>query len=219
MNKKLKKLSRVELLELLVSLSEDYEELVDENNKLKKMLAAQRLPRTAKVGSIADAALQANRFFESAQRSADDYLREIKHLRDELAKRVEAQRQTAQRPLHAPQSRDQLELRQAQERAGRIIAQANAQAEAIIATARSRADMILADANRQIHIDNYQAQRRAATASHASADVRQGSASASATAPAAFPQPSYGGSASYAMSAGPFAPQGEGLRRASHQGR
>lgn len=89
MDKSLKKLNRAELLELLVALSEEYDDLVDENDRLKKMLMSQRLPRSTKVGSIAEAALQVNGFFEAAQRSADEYLREIKHLRNELATRVD----------------------------------------------------------------------------------------------------------------------------------
>ena len=99
MDKSLKKLSRIELLEVMVSLSEAYEEQFNENKFLRKELSAQRrsmreaqrLPRAAKAGSIAEAALQANGYFEAAQRSADDYLREIKRLHDEFAQRNEAQ--------------------------------------------------------------------------------------------------------------------------------
>ena len=165
MDKSLKKLSRVELLELMVSLSEDYEELADENNRLKKMLSSQRLPRSTKVGSIAEAALQANGYFEAAQRSADEYLREIKHLRDELAKRIEEQSQSAlskrAQAIQQAEYQAQLELQHAQAHAKQIVAHANAQAEAILADARSRANDVLADANRRSHAILSQSQRQA----------------------------------------------------------
>lgn len=166
MDKNLKKLSRVELLELMISLSEDYEALADENNRLKKMLSVQRLPRSTKVGSIAEAALTANGFFESAQRSADEYLREIKHLRDELAKRTEEQKSAASVANRAyagqqPGVSSHADLQQAETQASRIIARANSQAEAILADARARAEETLANANRQSHAILSQAQRQA----------------------------------------------------------
>ena len=163
MDKNLKKLSRVELLELMISLSEDYEALADENNRLKKMLSVQRLPRSTKVGSIAEAALAANGYFESAQRSADSYLREIKHLRDELAQRVSAQGQAAgARVGMAQQPQMSFEVQQAQAQAGQIIARARSQADAIVADAQRRAEETLANANRQSHAILSQAQRQAA---------------------------------------------------------
>ena len=164
MDKNLKKLSRVELLELMISLSEDYEALADENNRLKKMLSVQRLPRSTKVGSIAEAALAANGYFEAAQRSADEYLREIKHLKDELAKRAEAQSPAAMgAQAYAAQQagrQAQVDIQQAQQQASHIVARANAQADAIIADARARAEETLANANRQSHAILSQAQRQ-----------------------------------------------------------
>ena len=164
MDKNLKKLSRVELLELMISLSEDYEALADENNRLKKMLSAQRLPRSTKVGSIAEAALAANGYFESAQRSADSYLREIKHLRDELTQRVNAQGQAARGRAGATQQFQtsfEIQQAQAQAQANKIIAHARSQADAIVADARYRAGETLANANRQSHAILSQAQRQA----------------------------------------------------------
>ena len=89
MDKNLKKLSRVQLLQLMVQLSEDRDALFAENTELRKQ-AAERPPAAAsmKVGSIAEAALQANGYFESAQNAADEYLREIKRMRDQVAARA-----------------------------------------------------------------------------------------------------------------------------------
>lgn len=225
MNKNLKKLSRVELLELMVGLSEDCERLSAENAHLKKMVAsrqqslqqaynqqkqlqqqnqqiqqrsqrevqqaqreaqqarqqAQRaqqvrqaqpqvqqgvsarvLPRSTKVGSIAEAALQANGYFEAAQRSADDYLREIKRLRDQLAARAESA-QPAPSSLQAiTDQQAQAIVRDAQQRARQIVDRANAQAEAIVADAKKRSEAALAQANRQSHAAQAEARQRAA---------------------------------------------------------
>lgn len=164
MDKNLKKLNRAELLDLMVGLAEDYEELADgyealarENERLKKELSTRRLPRSAKVGSIAEAALQANGYFEAAQRSADEYLREIKRLRDELTKRSDARelnRELADNVAAARQAenRAQAQLRDAQVQARQIVARANSKAEAIVANAQRRADEVLANANRQAHV-------------------------------------------------------------------
>lgn len=149
MNRDMKKLSRVELLELMVELSEDYDELSAENARLKKMLASHRLPKNAKVGSIAEAALQANGYFYAAQRSADEYLREIKHLRDELALRTQ---EMQERSTAAGQDR----------RYARIKAQAEAEAQAIIRDAQARANQMVAAAQAQAQAALMDAQRRTA---------------------------------------------------------
>lgn len=89
MDNNLKKLNRVQLLQLMVQLSEDRDALFAENTELRKR-AAEQPPAAAsmKVGSIAEAALQANGYFESAQNAADEYLREIKRMRDQVAARA-----------------------------------------------------------------------------------------------------------------------------------
>ena len=156
MDKKLKKLSRVELLELMVSLSDDYEALADENNRLKAMVTAQRLPQSAKVGSIAEAALEVNGYFEAVQLAADEYLREIKHLRNEFALQADSEAANSAPALSEEaleQMRAEVEryLAEAQELANNTIAQANSQAEAIVAEAQLRADQAVANANRKSH--------------------------------------------------------------------
>ena len=75
----LRKLSRADLLELLVA-------QVKENERLRAQLAqaqeqlADRQIKIDRAGSIADAALQLNRVFEAAQMAADQYLENIHHL-------------------------------------------------------------------------------------------------------------------------------------------
>ena len=99
MDKNLKKLNRVQLLQLMVQLSEDRDALFAENTELRKR-AAERPPAATsmKVGSIAEAALQANGYFESAQNAADEYLREIKRMRDQVAARTASAGAAAGKP-------------------------------------------------------------------------------------------------------------------------
>ena len=99
MDKNLKKLSRVELLQLMVQLSEDRDALFAENTELRKRAAERPTAATSmKVGSIAEAALQANGYFESAQNAADEYLREIKRMRDQVAARTASAGAAAGKP-------------------------------------------------------------------------------------------------------------------------
>lgn len=86
--KQLKKLTRAELLELLI-------EQTKKNTALEKELAeckAELESREIKIensGSIAEAALQLNGLFETAQTAADQYLENIKRLEEETAQRCE----------------------------------------------------------------------------------------------------------------------------------
>ncbi len=147
----LKKLNRAELLQLLAQTSEDKDALVAENAELREELK-HRLPlsKTAnRVGSIAEAALEVNGFFESAQNAANDYLREIKRLRDQAA------RQQLDGAQSAPSTRE------AQQAANAIIARANAQAQAILADAREQSNRIIDDANAQANAIVARANRHA----------------------------------------------------------
>lgn len=74
-----KRLSRTELLELLVQLSEDNDSLRKENESLRLQLN-DRLIVLQESGSIAEAALRLSGIFEVAQHAADDYLRSVERL-------------------------------------------------------------------------------------------------------------------------------------------
>lgn len=132
MEKNLKKLSRRKLLELLVDASEKNERLAAENAALRDEVSKRsRLPQAAKVGSIAEAALQVNGYFDTAQRAADDYLREIKRLHDRLAANAAASQQ-AQIQIRDRQAELDAQARQqarAQEQLYRMNAQLQAQAQ------------------------------------------------------------------------------------------
>ena len=105
-DKEFKRLSRAQLIEIIYQLQLQIDKLDEEKQELESKLADKRL-RLQSAGNIAEAALEINDCFRSAQNAAEQYLNEIKAIREES----EAERQ-------------------------RILAQAQAEAEAIIASAK-----------------------------------------------------------------------------------
>jgi len=164
MGKSLKDLTRDELIELVVRLSNEYDKMAHENDRLNRMLLERNLPRSAKVGSIAEAALQVNGYFESVQRSADEYLREIKYLKDKLAAHVSAQRVEELEARAATAQRNEMEayaeLQRIQARTTEVVENAQAQAAAIMEDAHAKADQILAQANSQASEITFQIYRQ-----------------------------------------------------------
>lgn len=78
-DKKLKKMSRGELLELLVLLSKQNDELQKQLKEKEEQLENRQIIIN-KSGSIAEAALKLNEVFEIAQKAADEYLDNIRRL-------------------------------------------------------------------------------------------------------------------------------------------
>lgn len=74
--KELKKLSRRELLEILIMQSKRVEKLEAQLAEANRKLEDRRI-RLEKVGSIAEAALVLNNVFEAAQRAAEQYLENV----------------------------------------------------------------------------------------------------------------------------------------------
>ena len=105
-DKEFKRLSRAQLVEIIYQLQLQTESLTEQNRELEKALADKRL-RINNTGTLAEAALEINNCFKSAQEAADQYLSEIKVIREE----TEKERQW-------------------------IIAEAQAEAESIIANAK-----------------------------------------------------------------------------------
>ena len=105
-DKEFKKLTRAQLIDIIYQFQLQIDKLTEQNQELERELADKRL-RLSDAGNIADAALEINNCFRSAQNAAEQYLNEIKIIREE----AEAQRQ-------------------------RILSEAQAEAEAIIAGAK-----------------------------------------------------------------------------------
>jgi cell division septum initiation protein DivIVA len=105
-DKEFKRLSRAQLIEIIYQFQLQIDKLTEQNQALERELADKRL-RLGSAGNIAEAALEMNDCFRSAQNAAEQYLNEIKEIREE----TEAERQ-------------------------RILAEAQAEAAAIIAGAK-----------------------------------------------------------------------------------
>ena len=84
-DKELRKLKREDFIEIIYQYQQREQKLVAENARLKAQLA-DRYTRIENAGSIAEAALSLNKVLESVQEAADQYLEEIKTLRDQAAK-------------------------------------------------------------------------------------------------------------------------------------
>ena len=105
-DKEFKRLSRHQLIDIIYQFQLQIDALTEQNKSLEQELADKRL-RLQNAGNIAEAALEMNDCFRSAQNAAEQYLNEIKTIREE----TEAERQ-------------------------RILAKARAEAEAIVASAK-----------------------------------------------------------------------------------
>ena len=106
-DKEFKRLSRAQLIEIIYQLQLQIDKLNEEKQALESDLKDKRL-RLQSAGNIAEAALEMNNCFRSAQNAAEQYLNEIKAIREE----TDTERQ-------------------------RILKEAKAEAEAIIAGAKN----------------------------------------------------------------------------------
>ena len=129
-DKEFKRLSRAQLIDIIYQLQLQIDKLNEEKQALASELEDKRF-RLRNVGNIAEAALEINDCFRSAQNAAEQYLNEVKAIREE----TDTERQ-------------------------RILKEAKAEAEAIIAGAKntqgdydSAIDAILKE-YKQSHSDN-----------------------------------------------------------------
>jgi cell division septum initiation protein DivIVA len=76
-DKELRKLTRTELLELLLAQSREIDRLNIELEECQKEIQRRKIALSTS-GNIAEAALQLNRVFEAAQAAADQYLENIR---------------------------------------------------------------------------------------------------------------------------------------------
>ena len=81
-DKEFKRLSRAQLIEIIYQLQLQIDQLNEEKQELENELKDKRL-RLSNAGNIADAALEINNCFRSAQNAAEQYLNEIKTIREE----------------------------------------------------------------------------------------------------------------------------------------
>ena len=101
--REVKKLSRAQLIDIIYQLQLQIEKLNEEKQELEKELADKRL-RLSTAGNIAEAALEINDCFRSAQNAAEQYLNEIKAIKEETEakrKRVFVKAQEAEEIIMA----------------------------------------------------------------------------------------------------------------------
>lgn len=78
-DKELRKLKRVELLEMLIEQSKENEELKRQLQEANEKLESRDI-MLKQSGSIAEAALKLNGVFEAAQKAAEQYLENVKRI-------------------------------------------------------------------------------------------------------------------------------------------
>ena len=96
--KELRKLKRIELLELMVRQGKEIDRLKAENDSLKEQLESREL-QVKNAGSIAEAAMQIYRVAENAQKAVDLYVENAKRLADQRAYAPRIRRQEGNKEL------------------------------------------------------------------------------------------------------------------------
>lgn len=81
-DRELRKLSRADLLELLLKESKENEKLRMELEQAKEQLASRKI-QIDTAGSIAEAALRLNGVFEAAQQAAAQYVENVRRIAEE----------------------------------------------------------------------------------------------------------------------------------------
>ena len=142
-DKELKRLTRSELLEILLDQAQEIEQLNGKINKLEEKLQARTI-MLEESGSIAEASIAITNVLQEAQKAADIYLGNIKRMTDEASEGIEdkikAQKEEAEKYASDQKSeadryvKEQHELaektvKEAEEAAAKIDADAKAQAE------------------------------------------------------------------------------------------
>lgn len=94
--KELKRLSRMELLQILLRQTQETERLKEENAELKQQLESRKL-QLAEAGNIAEAALKVNRVMEAAQAAAQQYLDNLRELGETAQTNVQELEEKTQR--------------------------------------------------------------------------------------------------------------------------
>ena len=87
-DKELKRLSRSELLEMLLSQSRKMDKMQAEIDELKEKLKSREI-LLENAGSIAEAALELNGLWETAQSAADQYVENVKRRSDAMLAETE----------------------------------------------------------------------------------------------------------------------------------
>ena len=107
-DRELKKLSRADLLELLLIQTRETERMRQKVRELEEKLE-QRQYRLAEIGSLAEAMLEVNSVIAAAQAAADQYLENIVAIEAETRQRCEELLQAATEQALYPELDEQME--------------------------------------------------------------------------------------------------------------
>jgi hypothetical protein len=143
-DKELHKLSRKELLELMLEQSRQLDELREQLRQAQEQLTSRRLLLN-KAGSIAEAALQVNRVFEAAQAAAEQYLENVQTLSGRQA-------EVCQQLADESQKKAEALLRETQARCQTMEAQTRAKCEAMTRQAKEEANQAWQQAQAQAKV-------------------------------------------------------------------
>lgn len=146
-DREFKRLGRAQLLDIIYQLQLQVEELNQKNQQLEKDLEDKRL-RIDNAGSLAAAALELNGCFSNAQSAAEQYLNEIKTLRETAKAERKRLHDQAKAEVADAHSKAAGILTDAQEEATGLVSAAQAEAAQIIAEAQEEAAVILRAAKR-----------------------------------------------------------------------
>lgn len=140
-DRELKRLSRKQLLELLLQLTEKSEQLQKDLEEANKKLK-NRILIKSEAGSIAEASLKLNGVFDAAENAASQYLYSLKVLsenQDVIKKRYEEE---------------------CRKRAGAMLRETDKRCKAIEAASRKKADEIIAEAKSRAKIQADEAEKK-----------------------------------------------------------
>ncbi len=137
-NKELKKLSRAELLEMLIAQSKEVASLKERLNRAEEQLKDRRILIDG-AGSIAEASLQLNGVFEAAQNAAAQYLENIRRQADNCADRERQSCEQAEKLLS-----------DAKIRCGNMEAETQKKCESMVRNAQLQAQKYWDDASEKI---------------------------------------------------------------------
>ena len=141
-DKELKRLSRVELIDIIYELQKQKEAADAQVVQLQDQLNTREL-HIAEAGSIAEAAISVNGVFEAAQAAADQYLLSIKAATANMAEKMEAAEKQRQSILQAAEQQARETLRAAEQQAQKEVADADRQAEEKWACFERRANELI----------------------------------------------------------------------------
>ena len=125
--KEIKKLSRADLVDVIIQLQKNEETLIKANEDLKERLASKEI-KIERSGSLAEAAVAVSDLFERAEAAADTFVSEIERRCNEKLALAEKT------------------LADAEAKADQIIKDAEAEAERRVETAKTKAEQIIKNA-------------------------------------------------------------------------